>query len=68
MINQNITKNLKNRELTKYTVREVLDSLYFEVVDHDSDFDGFIHLTSDLNGLGFKIKIADLKNLLPQDK
>ena len=44
----------------KYTVREVLDSLYFEEVNADDDFDGFIHITSELNGAGTKIEMNKL--------
>lgn len=48
----------------KYTVREVLDSLCFEEVDHDEDFDGFIHITSDLDGSGTKLEMSRLTTLI----
>jgi len=57
-----ITQSIEEKkEATKHTVREVLDSLYFETVDHDGDSLGFLHLTSDLDGSGTKIELAKIK-------
>lgn len=54
------TQTTANKTERKYTVREVLDSLSFEEVDHDGDFDGYIHLTSDLDGSGTQINMSKL--------
>ena len=47
-------------EKRKYTVREVLDSLYWETVDEEDDYDGYLHLTSVLGGEGLKLELKDL--------
>lgn len=47
-----------------YTVRQVLDSLYYEEVDHDGDDDGFVYLTSTLDGSGTKISKENLRGTL----
>lgn len=47
-------------EPKKYTVREVLDSLYWETRDADENYDGFLHLVSSINGMEQKIDIKQL--------
>ena len=46
------------KEPTLRTTREVLDSLSYEIVDHDEDVTGGIHFTSDLDGSGFIIRLT----------
>ena len=53
----------KQEEPSKHTVREVFDSLFYEVCDEDGDYDGFLHIVSDINGAQIKIKMDDLKFL-----
>lgn len=48
----------------KYSVREVLDSLSYEVVDHDGNYDGFVHVSSDINGMEIKISVESLRKQL----
>lgn len=44
----------------KYTVKEVIASLYWSVTDCDEDFDGNLHLISTLNGSGMKIPLIEI--------
>lgn len=50
---------------SKHTVKEVFDSCYWQAVDHDDGYDGFLHIVSDINGLEFKISIDEIKKALP---
>jgi hypothetical protein len=49
----------EKKEPKKYTVEEVLNSLYFEEVDSAGDYDGYLHITSTLDGNGTKIPFSD---------
>jgi hypothetical protein len=49
----------EKKEPKKYTVEEVLNSLYFEEVDSAGDYDGYLHITSTLDGNGTKILFSD---------
>lgn len=48
-------------ETKKYTVAEVFSSLSFGEADSDGDFDGFIHIISDLNGEEVKIALSKIQ-------
>lgn len=65
MTEQHMQKEIPEEIENKYTVREVLDSLAYSVVDSDDDYDGHIHITSSINGELVKLNIEKLlKNLL----
>jgi len=36
------------------------DDFYWELVDEDDDYDGFLHLTSTYDGSGIKIGLKDI--------
>ena len=55
-----VCESAPKKVVHKYTVREVFDSLSFSATDCDDDFDGFLHIASDLNGEEVKIQIRDL--------
>lgn len=53
--------NFSSSEQKKYTIAEVFSSLSFAEVDGDEDFDGFIHIVSDLNGEEVKIAFSKIQ-------
>lgn len=44
----------------KYTTEELFNSLYYQCCDADDDYDGFLHIISDIDGRETKLKIADI--------
>jgi hypothetical protein len=48
----------------KYPVREVLDSLSWSILDYDDDYDGYLHIYSEINGAEIKIEIKKILNEL----
>lgn len=52
----------------KHSVKKVLDSLYWEVVDEDDDYDGNLHITSKIDGSGIRININDILDALANKK
>ena len=44
----------------KYTMEEFWESLYYDTADADDDYDGFLHISSNINGTEIKIPIADI--------
>lgn len=51
-------QHIEKKEPAKRTTREVLDSLSYDIVDHDEDVTGKIYITSDLDGSGFQIQLT----------
>lgn len=50
----------QKRERTKYTMAEFWDSLYYECCDADDDYDGYMHIVSDIDGSEIKIKVSNI--------
>lgn len=50
----------EGKQVKKYTVQEVLGSLYWETVDADGDRTGYMYITSTINGSQIKIEIDRL--------
>ena len=59
-MNNTIQATTPEKQIKKYTTREFFDSLYYECCDSDDNYDGLLHIVSDIDGTETKIKIADI--------
>ena len=48
------------KRIEKYTVDEFFNSLYYECCDSDDNYDGYLHIVSDIDGKETQIKIKDI--------
>lgn len=54
----------QQKEQTKKEPHVKQEDFYYDVVDHDDDYDGFIHIVSVRDGSEIKLDIEALKNSL----
>lgn len=57
---QNISGFKAEKIVRKYTMEEFWASLYWDTTDENDDYDGYLHICSNINGTEIKIPIADI--------
>ena len=63
---EGVSRQAVHQLLTKkrHSVRKILDSLYWKVVDADGDYDGYLHFTSVIDGSGLRVSINEIFDAL----